>query len=324
MSKKKNKSDANKVVKLEAKPLQLSFKDNLKKKITYFKSVDAFKFVKIDKDDEERLASCLRTVENRIQADEPTNRPADEGSGAAEGQSVADKKSKLKKRMELIKKGFLFGFNEIVKKLKDHQIVGIILAGQLTNHVQRTVLELANNQKVAVLIATNIEFYQSFFKISRISCFALLLSTQSEESIFKEFGRTFFEISKKFGDLKQGAECAIKEMPADEDSLDEEEEEKQDGQGSRELGDEKSRNEGASKQPQLSKRSNNPKKLKINHIGFDRLWMPMRSPNDKPDNEPHSFLSGGTTNKSEFNKSDDLLLISEERRDDYFPVRLYS
>lgn len=324
MSKKKVKSDARKVVKLDAKPLQLSFKDNLKKKITYFKSVDAFKFSKIDKDDEERLAACLRAVEDKMQANEMTDRPVDDPPA----DSVADKKLKLKKRMELIKKEFVFGFNEIAKKLKDHQIVGIILAGQLTSHVQRTVLELASNQKIAVLIAMNLDFYQSFFKISRISCFGLLVSTQNEESIFSEFGRTFVEIAEKFGDLKQGT-SAISEMPVDEDSLDEEEkrDEKKGEPGLQEESTKSSKEEAgqeASKQSHLSKQSSNkPKKLKINHIEFDRLWMPMRSPSDQLVNE-HSIRRSDITNKGEFNKSDDLLLISEERGDDYFPVRLYT
>lgn len=347
MSRKKRKSDPKKkVVKLEAKPLQLSFKDNLKKKITYFKSIDAFKFTRIGKDDEERLADCLRKIEERMQADEATGEAVDltldqtplQSGVPAEGDSGTDKKLKLKKRMELIKKEFVFGFNEIVKKLKDQQIVGIILAGQLTNHVQRTVLELASNQKVAVLIATNIEFYQSFFKISRISCFALLPSTRSEESIYNEFGRTFFEISEKFGDLRKepGASSAIEqieadEMEVDEDSLDEEENKDENGSQEAELKNEKSRRGGEidqetpKQQPLTKRRSNKPKKLKINHIAFDRLWMPARSPGDgEPCSVERSVLSGATASTGEFNKSDDLLLISEERTDDHFPARLYT
>lgn len=379
MSRKKKKQDPKKkVVKLEAKPLQLSFKDNLKKKITYFKSIDAFKFTRIGKDDEERLAGCLRRVEERaeemtggetamvdqtldqtsIQSDTPADQtparistpadqsttqtstssdqtpsvPADPAKSSGPDDATNDKKLKLKKRMELIKKEFVFGFNEIVKKLKDQQIVGIMLAGQLTNHVQRTVLELASSQKVAVLIANNMEFYQSFFKISRISCFALLLSTRSESSIYNEFSRTFFEISEKFGDLRKapgeapgeasGAiELAAEEMAVDEDSLDEVEENKEEkGLQEEAPKNEKREDQEASKQQPPAKRpSNKPKKLKINPIAFDVLWMPVRSPGEPCDLKSSLLVSTG-----EFNKSDDLLLISEERTDDHFPARLYT
>lgn len=315
---------------MDVKPLQLSFKDNLKKKITYFKSSEAFKHTKIAKEDEDRLADCLKSVEDRIRNESQLDVRSTDCPSEDRKDAQKDDKLRSKKQMELVKKEFVFGFNEIVRKLKEHQIVGVLLASQLSRHIQQTVRELAYSHQVPVLIIDNIEFFQNFFKISRISCFALLVGTQKQESIFHEFNQVFKRINETFQDgVGPSADQNAAIQDVDEDSLDEDRNRIDQSSSSKQSNTEtieSNQNEEEnldqqSKQTTVQLDHNKPnrlkssrsKKLKINHVSIDELWMPRRE-----QTEFHKFAS---TDRFR-NDSDDLLLI-RERGDDYFPTRMY-
>ena len=330
----KNKSDG-KVVKLDAKPLQLSFKDNLKKKVTYFKSADTFKFNKLSKEDENKLVDCLKNLEDKIR-DQVANsldnvdilkcKEEDKKNNKKDNEKDVKKQLECKKQMQIVKNEFVFGFNEIVRKLKHNQIIGILLAFHLTSHVQQTLLELAFNHHVPVLIVTNMNFFQNFFKISCTSCFGLLATIKNEKLIFNEFFQLFIEINTKLinsdnllkdnlsKDNKTKDNLINKEL--DEESLIEEDN----------LED-NLKDESNQMQQKLDKLISNQqitskskvKKLKITPIEFDQLWMPLLRDNSSND---AINLKYTISLKDKFNKNADLLLI-EKSEDHYFPNRMY-